>query len=518
VLQLAAGGIGGVAGLSSIASARSGDDRSATHAVTSTGSARRYDGIVVFRNDDPQPYWRSDALRDVTDLFVDEAVPVTYGVIPATEENGAHDPNGTFAEYLRELGREHGDLFEFAMHGYTHEFVSDWKGASEFGGLGYDRQYGRVQQGVNAFQQVLEESPSTFVAPGNTYDRTTARVLDEFGFDVASGNALVADEFGDSGVFQSEGLYHVMETTGMYDWGEDSFRSNRTLERKFDEKRRNGEVYVQMLHYQHFNRQDRLDQLRDLIRYTKSKNVYFTTLGGLARGLESGRIRRSGTDWIVGGEGGDGSDGSNGHDDGRDDDGNGHDGGTDDGGNGHDGGSDDLVDLTDVDGHAFESEIRTLVEEGVVDVGDDGRFGPERSVTRAQFAALIDRAFDLDPSRTEDFPDVDDHWAAEHIRRAAGAGFFSAYGNAPFGPERTIWKMEVVVDLSRGLGYSGGDPSVLSSAYDDVDEIPYWYRQHVANAHAAWDGIENYPDAAELDPMADATRADAAKYVYDASR
>lgn len=172
--------------------------------------------------------------------------------------------------------------------------------------------------------------------------------------------------------------------------------------------------------------------------------------------------------------------------------------------------------VSDVDGHPFEHEIRTLVDADVISGYPDGTFRPERSVSRAEFAALIAEAFDPSARTRPAFADIDGHWAEGVIRRVAGAGFLSGYPDGTFRPDDPIRRVETVVSLDSGLGYTGGDPGQLAGAYADADRVPEWARQGVADAHRAWNGIETYPDPSTLAPLEQATRADAAKYVYDA--
>jgi peptidoglycan/xylan/chitin deacetylase (PgdA/CDA1 family) len=436
---------------------------------------------VVFRDDDPQPYWESQALRDLNDVFIDENVPVTHGVVPATE-NGGHSPNSAFAEYLRDLKATHPELIELSLHGYTHNTnLSGWKGGSEFAGYGYDWQYNRLQQAKDAFERAFGHAPATFIAPGNTYDRTTARALGDLGLIAASGNTLVSSEFGGrTGAFPGEHVYHVMETTGFYTWSEHRFRSNAELKQAFREKLYSSGIYVQMLHYHHFTSQARLNQLRELIQYMKSQNVYFTTLEGLTRGITSGKLEQDGSDWIVHSESSCDEDGT----------------------------------LTDIDGHPFEAAIRSLADQGVVSGYRDCTFRPEQSITRAEIAVLIEAGLPTaSPDSAPRFVDVsDDHWASTAIRTVAASGFMTGYGDGSFRPDTDIPTSELIAALAGGLGYASGNTAVLD-AYTDAAEIPDWARAPIAGAHETWGSIPNYPDDAELTPRADATRAEAAQYV-----
>lgn len=267
--------------------------------ATPTATVERYRSVVVFRNDDPQPGWRTDAFVDVNELFVEESVPMTLGVIP-TDDEGAHPPGGWFCSRLRTLLDEHPDLFEVAQHGTDHSQVTDFYGGSEFGGLPAAQQRERIERGRRALTRCVDRRPRTFVAPFNSYDRVTADELAAQNFTMVSGGNVVADHFGRDGLFRDQDIYHAMTHVGMVDsWRPVSFHDREYLRQAFDRRYRQGRVHVQMLHYQHFSTEKRLDRLRWFVGYARDHDVHFTTLGSLARGLESDRVERTRTGFLV---------------------------------------------------------------------------------------------------------------------------------------------------------------------------------------------------------------------------
>jgi hypothetical protein len=181
----------------------------------------------------------------------------------------------------------------------------------------------------------------------------------------------------------------------------------------------------------------------------------------------------------------------------------------------------------DIGKHPFEQEIRKLLDQTAVsgypnDYTPDlvgRRFRPEQTLTRAEFVSMVDDVFDPSPVSTKSFPDIDGHWAEEKIERVAGAGYVSGYPDGEFKPNREITKLQVLLALNGGLNYSNydGDQSRIWTEFDDPRQIPDWARQAVANVLAAWGDIKNYPDQRMLEPNENATRAEAAKYVYDAA-
>ncbi|QZP38472.1 DUF2334 domain-containing protein [Halobaculum magnesiiphilum] len=322
-LRIGAGGAAGPAAGASLdgpATAPDGTPGATAPGVTSTvpdGPAtatpdpewREYRTIVVFRNDDPQPGYRPEAMRALDRVFVEEDVPVTNAVIPAVG-SAEVDPDGRFCRYLRERASEHPDLFEFATHGYTHERASHFHGGSEFGDRPAAEQRRRIDRGTAALTACVGERPRTFVAPMNTYDRTTTRALADANYTVVSGSTWFTRAYYDrEGAFRAGGLTHVPSTEAFIaEWSatgaanESGRETEARLRASFDATHRsdNASVYVQMLHYQHFTTSERRATLRGFIDHVQSTpGVRFMTLGDLGAGLESGAVVRTDDGWRV---------------------------------------------------------------------------------------------------------------------------------------------------------------------------------------------------------------------------
>ncbi|MFC5970155.1 DUF2334 domain-containing protein [Halomarina salina] len=260
-----------------------------------------YDGIVVFRNDDIQPYYRSETMRAVDQTFVDEGVPVTLGVIP--QVNGEHSiTESDVCTYLRERARENPDIFEFSLHGYTHEKRTDFHGGSEFGGLDPTTQREFVEDGTRTLTDCVGERPTTFVPPMDSYDEATVDALSAEGYTTVSGAGwFTADYYGTSEVFQQGGLVHVPNDGGFVaNWTTGEFHDPATLEQRFDWAIEDEGLYVQMLHYQDFDTPERLEQLREFLQYVKGYgDVRFMTVGELGQHVADGTARQTDDGWEV---------------------------------------------------------------------------------------------------------------------------------------------------------------------------------------------------------------------------
>ncbi|MDX2211873.1 MAG: S-layer homology domain-containing protein [Oculatellaceae cyanobacterium bins.114] len=175
----------------------------------------------------------------------------------------------------------------------------------------------------------------------------------------------------------------------------------------------------------------------------------------------------------------------------------------------------------DTQGHWAEAEIVALSNQGIIaGYYEDGTFRPDAPVTRAEFAAMVNRAFgNRAPLRDErDFPDTQGHWANSAIRTAYALGFFSGYPGGVFLPQSSITRAEAVVALSSGLNLSG-DGSL--EGYADAPQIcgsgaPYYWACNQIRA-AASNGIRiKGPNVGQFRPSQRATRADIAVFIYQA--
>lgn len=163
--------------------------------------------------------------------------------------------------------------------------------------------------------------------------------------------------------------------------------------------------------------------------------------------------------------------------------------------------------------------IQSLSQRGVIAGFTDGSFRPEEAVTRAQFAAMLNKAFQgKNPIRqASSFGDVrSNYWAASAIQQAYTTGFLSGYPGNTFKPEQSIPRQQVLVSLANGLNYSAKSnvESTLQN-FNDSSNIASYARSPIA---AATENqiVVNYPNPKFLNPETTATRAQVAAFIYQA--
>lgn len=172
--------------------------------------------------------------------------------------------------------------------------------------------------------------------------------------------------------------------------------------------------------------------------------------------------------------------------------------------------------LSDIKGHWAETFIQNLFDKGLISGFSDGTFKPDAKMNRAQYAALLIKAFNPAPKRNGlPFNDVaDNFWAKDVIQQAYRSQFISGFPNNIFRPNDNVQRVQVLVSLVSGLTLGSSDLANLLT-YDDRSQIPDYAKDKIATATVRG-FVVNYPKVRQLNPNQDATRAEVAAMVYQA--
>ncbi len=163
--------------------------------------------------------------------------------------------------------------------------------------------------------------------------------------------------------------------------------------------------------------------------------------------------------------------------------------------------------------------IQALAQRNAIAGFPDGTFRPNQPVERAEFAAMIQKAFNQNRIRQLNvgaFIDVPtDYWAASAIQEAYETGFMSGFPDKLFLPNQPILKMDAIISLARGLGLApnGTSATISRTYYIDAGLLPKYAVNGVAAATQA-NIVVNYPNVRVLNPLMPMTRAEAAAHLY----
>ncbi|EKQ70834.1 hypothetical protein OsccyDRAFT_1139 [Leptolyngbyaceae cyanobacterium JSC-12] len=169
----------------------------------------------------------------------------------------------------------------------------------------------------------------------------------------------------------------------------------------------------------------------------------------------------------------------------------------------------------DVRTHWARSFIEGLAQRNIIRGFPDGTFRPERGVTRAEFAVILQTAFPRTGTRPYvPFVDVPaSFWAASAIRWAYETGFLSGFPGQQFRPNDSIPRSHTLVSLVGGLGLTTTETVPLPDMYEDAAQIPTWASSAIATATAN-QIVVNYPALRRLRPTQPTTRAEVSAFVY----
>lgn len=119
-----------------------------------------------------------------------------------------------------------------------------------------------------------------------------------------------------------------------------------------------------------------------------------------------------------------------------------------------------------------------------------GIFGPDQNMTRAEAAQMFyNLLLEKDVEITVEFVDVpEDAWYATPVNTLASLGILSGVGNGRFDPERSITRAEFTVIAMKFANTSGGGVNIFS----DVNEDDWFYSAVVDSTQYGW--INGYPD------------------------
>ena len=126
--------------------------------------------------------------------------------------------------------------------------------------------------------------------------------------------------------------------------------------------------------------------------------------------------------------------------------------------------------------HFAFNAVKILSGQNVISGFEDGSFRPESSVTRGQAAAIINRVIKHTPSKTTSFKDVSaSHTFAKDIAAMKELGIIHGYSNGNYGPNDTMTKAEMAVIVKRAFDLETPVSASSGVVYHDVNSSHWAY-------------------------------------------
>ncbi|MBQ2741528.1 MAG: S-layer homology domain-containing protein [Oscillospiraceae bacterium] len=154
------------------------------------------------------------------------------------------------------------------------------------------------------------------------------------------------------------------------------------------------------------------------------------------------------------------------------------------GGNTDNAGTEDgALRFTDLASHAWaEDAINELAGAGIIKGTSASTFSPAANITRADFALLLVRAFDLKSDNTENFADVDvSDYFAQELAIARNTGIVGGIGDNKYAPRDNITRQDMMVIVYRALQKLGVELGENTEPkYPDYDAVATYARDAVS--------------------------------------
>lgn len=166
--------------------------------------------------------------------------------------------------------------------------------------------------------------------------------------------------------------------------------------------------------------------------------------------------------------------------------------------------------FSDISTHWAKDSIESMVARQISKGVSETLFAPNKSITRAEFAALLSRALKLNSTDAANtFTDVPANaWYQTEVSKVAAAGIVTGE-NGKFRPNDNISRQEMAVMLSRACSYTGAKATVSAISYTDKGTIPSWALNGVTQI-SSMKMMSGYPDGT-FGGSKNSTRAEATK-------
>ena len=176
--------------------------------------------------------------------------------------------------------------------------------------------------------------------------------------------------------------------------------------------------------------------------------------------------------------------------------------------------------FSDIKNHANKAAIEELASRGIINGMGKGTFMPNKTMTRAEFAAIVTRALGLAAKDTKAFTDVpSSKWYAGYIGTANSSGIVNGVGSGKFNPDGTITRQEAAAMVARAAKLCGLDTAMDAAAtkdmlaqFGDYRSVASWAKEPMAFCYSV-----NILDQSDLniEPTKAILRCEIAQMLYN---
>jgi hypothetical protein len=174
----------------------------------------------------------------------------------------------------------------------------------------------------------------------------------------------------------------------------------------------------------------------------------------------------------------------------------------------------------------YQEYAEHMADQGFMAGFADGTFGGDQSITRGQFAGIMARMMGLELTNGGSFTDTAGFWGASAIEALAQSGVVAGYSNGAFGPYDDITRAQMAAMMDRawewmeqnGMGTGTGmDTAAMEQLREEMhqrlqDVQGSWAEDHIAHMFGV--GVLQGDQSGMFRPQASTTRAQASAMMW----
>lgn len=167
--------------------------------------------------------------------------------------------------------------------------------------------------------------------------------------------------------------------------------------------------------------------------------------------------------------------------------------------------------------YPYGEAIAFLTDSGIVRGDGNGNFAPKELLTRAEFATMLEAAFDVDGEEAHSFNDVPQGaYYEKALGRLQNAGIVSGKGDGVFAPNDSVTHEEAVKMIVGAYEYAAQESIIggVEVVPDDYNSVSDWAKRSMDKAMAY--RIPLISESNTLSPTVELTRGEAAELVTNA--
>lgn len=171
----------------------------------------------------------------------------------------------------------------------------------------------------------------------------------------------------------------------------------------------------------------------------------------------------------------------------------------------------------DISDDPAKEKIEYLEDMGVLKGDGNGMFMPEKTVTRAEFAAMVNRAMGYENAQEGSlFSDVSpSDWFFADVCTAAKMGIINGYPDGSFNPDGAVTHeqaVKILVSVYENI-YSLSPSGDMATLFDDYYDISDWARDYVSKG-TMLSIAKGYSSVTLFEPQMKVNRSQAADMIY----